>query len=171
MGWRNRLRRRLFFSQGTAYCTGRGEKIQALNPLPDQKLWIVKPPVGTSTPAVYGKLQAAQLLQRNPEECLQQFLSGTPCYFNDLEEAACSVTPELVAVKENLLRQGYQTVLLSGSGSSFFCIGSKTPHVEHCSHYAVKLSQPFSSELVLKFTREVLDQLEIKGAYFLLPTL
>lgn len=116
-----------FLSQGTAYCTGRGEVVKPLPPLQPQKLWIVKPPQSTSTPAVYGRLDATKLPQRDPEQALNQFLSGSPSYFNDLEEAAFSVTPELASLKQHLLGQGIPTVLLSGSGSSFFCAGKDSP--------------------------------------------
>lgn len=122
-----------FLSNGTAYCTGRGEKIESMPPLPQQQLWIVKPPEGTSTPLVYGKLDATQLPQRDPEHILHQFYVGAPDYFNDLEAAACSVTPVLAPVKQGLLAQGYSTVMLCGSGSSFFCMGAKAiPCAENC---------------------------------------
>jgi 4-diphosphocytidyl-2-C-methyl-D-erythritol kinase len=87
-----------FLSQGTAYCTGRGERVRPLAPLQNQHFWIVKPPQGTSTPAVYGKLDLKKLPQRDPELYLKAFLTGRPDYFNDLEQAACLVTPEIARV-------------------------------------------------------------------------
>jgi 4-diphosphocytidyl-2-C-methyl-D-erythritol kinase len=126
-----------FLTHGSAYCTGRGEIMRPLPPLTSESLWIVKPPEGSSTPAVYGKLNLAQLPQRDPEQCLEQFLAGTPCYFNDLEEAALAVTPALALLKQALLDQGYPTVLLCGSGSSFCCMGKEVaPIAAGCSIFA-----------------------------------
>lgn len=112
-----------FLSEGTAYCTGRGECVRSLPPLPPQSLWVIKPPQGTSTPDVYRRLNISQLIDRPPEKTLQQFLEGNPDYYNDLEAPAFKALPELAIVKQRLLDVGFDQVLLSGSGSSFFCLG------------------------------------------------
>lgn len=125
-----------FLSHGTAYCTGRGEILRPLNALKSPSIWIIKPEQGLSTPQVYGKLNVEQLPKRDPEEALTSFLSGSPTYFNDLEQPAFSVMPQLALLKEQLLEAGFSDVLMSGSGSSFFCIGSKAlPHLPHCSTF------------------------------------
>lgn len=125
-----------FLSQGTAYCTGRGEILREVAPLEHTSLWIVKPEKGLSTPLVYGKLNASQLKQRDPEEALSAFLSGTPRYFNDLEHPAFEVMPELAALKQKLFDGEFTDVLMSGSGSSFFCIGNGTlPDLPGCSTF------------------------------------
>jgi 4-diphosphocytidyl-2-C-methyl-D-erythritol kinase len=116
-----------FLSQGTAYCTGRGEKIEPLPALPQQKFWIVKPPYGLSTPAVYKALAADQLPQRNPSVSLQHWLQGNEDRYNDLEQAAFALSPELASLRKHLLVHGCQDVLLCGSGSSLACFGSVPP--------------------------------------------
>ena len=45
--------------------------------------------------------------------------------YNDLEEAAFSLDPSLQSLKQSLLSFGFDTVLLSGSGTAFFCLESK----------------------------------------------
>ena len=45
-----------FFSSGTAVCTGRGEQVESLPPLPEKALWVVKPEEGLPTPAVFRQL-------------------------------------------------------------------------------------------------------------------
>lgn len=112
-----------FFSSGTAYCTGRGEIFRSYPPLQPTNLWVVKPPQGLSTPKVYSKLKAAALPQRDPEKILTQFLNSNPEYFNDLEGPAFEIMPELGQLKEKLKECGFSVVLMSGSGSSFFCLG------------------------------------------------
>lgn len=57
---------------------------------------------------------------------LDSFLSGTHTFFNDLEKAAFAIRPELHLLKNSLLEGGFETVLMSGSGSSFFCFGDGT---------------------------------------------
>lgn len=116
-----------FFSQGTAYCTGRGEIVQSLPPLPSQTMWIVKPPLGLSTPAVYKQVNLQNLQKRDPEKCLANFFLGQSEYFNDLEIPAFAVMPELVKLKNHLLEIGFQNVVLTGSGSGFYCFGDANP--------------------------------------------
>lgn len=112
-----------FLTRGTAYCTGRGEILNMLPPLRPIPLFIVKPQIGLSTPYVYGKLDTTKLPLRSPEHVLTLFLKGTPEYFNDLEVPAFEIAPELAAFKQKLLQSGFSHVLMSGSGSSFFCVG------------------------------------------------
>jgi 4-diphosphocytidyl-2-C-methyl-D-erythritol kinase len=109
-----------FFSQGTAYCTGRGEKVASINPLDPRSFWVVKPPIDLSTPEIYRRVSLKQGNKAHND--LDQFLSS-PSYFNDLEQAAFEARPELVSLKSELLQYGFDTVLMTGSGSAFFCMG------------------------------------------------
>ncbi len=111
-----------FFSGGTAYCTGRGEKYDHLAPLTPQPLVIVKPTYGLSTPAVYGKCAPDQLQTRDPLFYLQRALSGQIDLFNDLEPSAFGIEPSLALLKEDLLRQGMKSVCMTGSGSAMMCL-------------------------------------------------
>lgn len=113
-----------FFSQGTAYCSGRGEKLRPLDPLPQMKITIAKPAEGLSTPEVYSRLKVDHLQKRDPELILRSFFEGKPEYFNDLEGPAFEAMPKLILLKQSLMSSGYDTVLLCGSGSSFFCFGN-----------------------------------------------
>jgi 4-diphosphocytidyl-2-C-methyl-D-erythritol kinase len=113
-----------FFSNGTAHCTGRGEHFRVLAPLQGE-CWIIKPPFGLSTPHIYRELKAPPLTSRMVEE---------PCstihYYNDLEKAAFTLSPSLAALKKDLQLQGFHPVLMSGSGSALFCVGSTQPQVD-----------------------------------------
>lgn len=121
-----------FFSSGTAYCTGRGEKVRSLPPLSAQKIWVVKPQGGLSTPLVYKKLDAANLPSRDPLKPLAAFLAGSSkgSFFNDLEAPAFALMPSLLDLRNSLKAQGFEEVLLSGSGTAFFCLGNAIPAVE-----------------------------------------
>ncbi|EED95092.1 4-diphosphocytidyl-2c-methyl-d-erythritol kinase, partial [Thalassiosira pseudonana CCMP1335] len=121
-----------FLSRGTAYCTGRGEVMTPIDPpLPSgSKLSIVKPDLGLSTPKVFSALDYEQLSAEDPEELLNTFLefgvvdTDDEYYINDLEQPAFDCLPELKALKEDLLKvKGFDHVMMSGSGTSIFCIG------------------------------------------------
>lgn len=115
-----------FFSKGIAYCTGRGEIIQELAPMNEGPIRIIKPQCSLSTPLVYRNLHVDQLECRDPEQALASFQRGEPLYFNDLEAPAFLLIPELKKLKSELQVAGFSTVLMSGSGSSFFCLGEGT---------------------------------------------
>lgn len=119
-----------FFSLGTAYCTGRGEHVEAIPMQTAQTVWIVKPNKGLVTAEVYKRVNLSNKLAKDPENCLQKYLNGKLDCYNDLEEAAFSIMPELKTTKENLLQQGFSQVVLSGSGSALFCLGEAFPQVD-----------------------------------------
>ncbi|MES2199339.1 MAG: hypothetical protein V4489_04145, partial [Chlamydiota bacterium] len=105
-----------FFSSGVAKASSRGEILVDAEPYLEAPFWIVKPKTGLSTVEVYKKCNPSQRKRR--EEVL----------YNDLEEAAFSLDPSLQKLKESLLEFGFETVLLSGSGTAFFCLESKTQY-------------------------------------------
>ena len=121
-----------FLSRGTAYCTGRGEIMTPINPpLPaGTKVCIVKPNVGLSTPAVFKALDYEKLSKKDPQALLDDFLTkgvdgvDASCYLNDLEPPAFKCVPLLATLKEELQQvKGFRHVMMSGSGTSIFCIG------------------------------------------------
>lgn len=119
-----------FLSQGTAYCTGRGENVRHLSPLVARTLWIVKPPIGLSTPEVYRTLGLKPTHLPPESEIaadLNKFIANGNHFFNDLEKPAFQLRPELKLLKDELQHSGFDTVLMTGSGSAFFCIGEGTP--------------------------------------------
>ena len=144
-----------FLSCGTAYCTGRGEIMDPIHP-PLQsgstKLCIVKPNIGLSTPSVFQALNYDELSTLNADDVLlpsfvgnnnknnnttKEGSSGSTSsimdqvpkeYFvNDLEPPAFRCIPELQQLKEELLSvPGFFHVMMSGSGTSIFCLGEPT---------------------------------------------
>lgn len=105
-----------------------------MRPVPSMKdgtkLYIVKPSIGLSTPSVFKALQYDKLSTMDPELLLARFLShgalnaGDDCYVNDLELPAFICAPELRTLKDELrMVKGFKYVMMSGSGSSIFCIG------------------------------------------------
>jgi 4-diphosphocytidyl-2-C-methyl-D-erythritol kinase len=114
-----------FLSSGSAYCTGRGELMRDVD-LSKMTLTLHKPYSGCATPAVFRALNLATVSSLDPEALLASFQKNSPIYINDLETPAFSVNPELKAFQQALVKSGYDNVLMSGSGSTFFGIGSST---------------------------------------------
>jgi 4-diphosphocytidyl-2-C-methyl-D-erythritol kinase len=121
-----------FLSRGTAYCTGRGEVMTNIDPpLPSgMPVCIVKPDVGLSTPAVFKALNYDELSTLDADETLlpafcRDIASVPDDYFvNDLEPPAFRCVPVLAELKQDLLQiEGFEHVMMSGSGTSIFCLG------------------------------------------------
>ncbi len=102
-----------------------------VDPLKDgTKICIVKPDIGLSTPEVFRALKYDELSTADPEELLDTFMkngavnAGEDAYVNDLEQPAFDCLPELGALKEELKQvEGFDHIMMSGSGTSIFCIG------------------------------------------------
>jgi len=108
-----------FFSQGTAYCTGRGEKVRNMPPPPTFKSFsLIKPKAGLSTPAIYRALKLSQCSKQDPEQLLESFYQSQPQYLNDLEPPALELCKELATVKEYLKTKSPDPVFMTGSGTA-----------------------------------------------------
>jgi len=117
-----------FFSGGTAYCTGRGEIVRPVAPLPNppEQVWLVKPPEGLSTPKVFKTLDLEKRSTLDPEQLLEGFMqTGTSggILVNDLEPPAFECLPSLAELKGSMKEHGFDKVLMSGSGTTLFAIG------------------------------------------------
>lgn len=137
-----------FLSLGTAYCTGRGEIMQQLESLPMQKLWIAKPRIGLSTAEVFKALDLSQIPIKDPVLTLRSFFKEDPEYFNDLEDTAFRLKPMLKSLKTKLLEAGFEKVIMTGTGTAFFCFGNPTSTYlkEDTQLYPVNFIRRFSGE-------------------------
>ena len=98
-----------FFSSGTAYCTGRGEIVTPLKPLPEwesTKVHVFKPEEGLSTALVFKTLDLNALSNVIPESLLDCFESNGAIksaadgrLVNDLEPPAFKCQPKLLSLK------------------------------------------------------------------------
>lgn len=118
-----------FFSEGSAYCTGVGGKVNDHAPLQLDQLWIAKPQEGLSTPLVF-KLCEPPEDSIDPVNLLSSFQLERPTFLNDLEEPAFILKPELETLKFQLLDLGFDEVMMTGSGTAFVCMGEvSTPEL------------------------------------------
>lgn len=124
-----------FFSNGAAYCTGRGEVVQDLPQAlaPNLHMVLMKPQEGCSTAEVYKRLNLGKTSSVDPLALLEKIsLSGISqdVCINDLESPAFEVLPSLKKLKQRVLAAGrgqYDAVFMSGSGSTIVGIGSPDP--------------------------------------------
>jgi len=115
-----------FLSQGSAYCTGRGEIVRDISPLTQiGPLWIVKPQEGLSTPLIFKNLFLERDCSNFDPEALLASFASSPNFTNDLEAPAFRVMPSLKTLKETLLEKGFSHATMTGSGTGFFCFGPK----------------------------------------------
>ncbi|MDQ0173710.1 4-diphosphocytidyl-2-C-methyl-D-erythritol kinase [Paenibacillus tundrae] len=120
---------------GTALATGRGEK---LTPIPNPpQCWVIlaKPPINVSTADVYGRFRSDKIV-RHPsaakmEEAIrnQSFAEVCGQMGNVLEDVTLKLYPEVLHLKEAMIKLGADGVLMSGSGPTVFGLVSKESKV------------------------------------------
>jgi len=124
----------VFFSTGAAYCTGRGEIVEDVEPpLPlTTKMCLVKPSIGLSTPTIFKALDLDKRSKAEPLDLLKS-LNADGCTYenaiNDLERPAFSNLPELGELKDKLIdatKEDGAVVFMSGSGSTIVLLGTDT---------------------------------------------
>lgn len=112
-----------FFSNGTALCKEKGDVFENFLLEESLNVTLVKPQFGLKTPDVYKAFQLGHAKSPPLIDIEKELQKKKIPYFNDLEEPAFSLKPEMQKIKEHLKAAGYTTVLMSGSGSSFICLG------------------------------------------------
>lgn len=110
---------------GTALATGRGEKIQALPSPPNCWIILAKPSLGVSTADVYGGLRVETIIHpntRNMIRAIQEKDYELMCSSmgNALESVTLKLYPEVLMLKEQMIKFGADAVLMSGSGPTVF---------------------------------------------------
>ncbi|MBH5320729.1 4-(cytidine 5'-diphospho)-2-C-methyl-D-erythritol kinase [Paenibacillus sp. GSMTC-2017] len=116
---------------GTALARGRGEKLEPIHNPPQCWVVLAKPPINVSTADVYGRLRANDL-KTHPSipgmvDALERGSFQDMCggLGNVLESVTLDLHPEVMQLKESMLRLGADGVLMSGSGPTVFGLVSK----------------------------------------------
>jgi len=143
-----------FLSRGSAYCTGRGEIVSPVAPLPPAACFLIKPADGLSTPSVFKELglQPGQSLP-GPEplellDGLQRDVFNAALYVNDLEPPAFKLMPRLKQMCDDLRKLGFRAVMMSGSGTTCFAVGSP----------AEEVLETWRSQLSAKYNVDVFEE-------------
>lgn len=113
---------------GTALARGIGEKIMPLKPIPEMKLLLIKPPFFVSTKDVYNRLDIKNIEKRpDNKKVIRAIEDQDICQIskglcNVLEEVTFDIHPELLKIKNWLLKNKALGSLMSGSGPTIFGI-------------------------------------------------
>ena len=110
---------------GHALCEGRGERVTPRRGVGDWSVLLLTPDVHSSTSAVYGAFDSADLKEPSDEapffdDCTA--LEAREHLFNHLESSALALYPELSAWRGVLDSAGLDHARLTGSGASFFAL-------------------------------------------------
>lgn len=110
---------------GTALATGRGEKIQALPSPPNCWIILAKPSLGVSTADVYGGLRVDTIIHPNTQNMIRAIQEKDyelmcSSMGNALESVTLKLYPEVLMLKEQMIKFGADAVLMSGSGPTVF---------------------------------------------------
>jgi len=120
---------RLFFSTPLCIVRGRGDQIEALPRRLAADVLLLLPPIHVPTAAVYSAWDRLGPTPGRPAvekviEHLDRPDRLSAVLFNDLEEAAGIVRPELAHLAAELRRVCGRPLHMTGSGSAFFCLQS-----------------------------------------------
>lgn len=111
---------------GTALATGRGEILEALPDLPDLYLVLAKPPLEISTPWAYREFDKQKnVIHPDIEGMMQAVRAGDlqgvlrRCG-NVLEPVTAGAHPEIREIQQQMLQNGAELAMMSGSGPTVF---------------------------------------------------
>lgn len=115
---------------GTAYATGRGEKIQQIDVLPQCWVVLVKPKKGISTWTVFENLSFEQLVHPDTEKMLtairdKDYVQMVCNTGNALETVSAIKQPDIKRIKKKMLQFGADAALMSGSGPTVYALCEK----------------------------------------------
>ncbi|MBE0535211.1 MAG: 4-(cytidine 5'-diphospho)-2-C-methyl-D-erythritol kinase [Phycisphaerae bacterium] len=143
-----------FFLTGPlAFCTGRGEKIEAVENFFPFKAVLALPDVSVQTKKVYDNYIHHQGEYDKLRETINSRLSKkridsvVQMCANMLETSCFELHPELLRLKRALEAQGVGPVMLSGSGSAMFCMVTSADSDTGCCQSM--LSDSFGCESVV----------------------
>ncbi|MCA0758319.1 4-(cytidine 5'-diphospho)-2-C-methyl-D-erythritol kinase [Paenibacillus sp. N4] len=116
---------------GTAIARGRGEVLEHISNPPQCWVVLAKPPINVSTADVYGRFRVNDLKEHpsisRMADALERGSFPDICdgLGNVLERVTLELYPEVMQLKESMIRLGADGVLMSGSGPTVFGLVSK----------------------------------------------
>ena len=113
---------------GTSLATGRGEILTPLPDLPPLHLVLAKPALEISTPWAYREYDKQKnVIHPDIEGMVQAVRDGNVCgvlrrFGNVLEPVTAGAHPEILEIQQQMLQNGAELALMSGSGPTVFGI-------------------------------------------------
>ncbi|MDK3768398.1 4-(cytidine 5'-diphospho)-2-C-methyl-D-erythritol kinase [Staphylococcus pseudintermedius] len=120
----------------TALCKGRGEILEILPKTPSAWVIVAKPQAGLSTPEIYGGLDLSQPFPVHTEQCLKAIEENDydalcKSLSNRLEPVSMQLQPEIAKIKTNMLNNGADGALMSGSGPTVYGFAQHERQARH----------------------------------------
>ena len=124
-----------------AYCTGRGEILTRLSPLPSCFMLIAKPSQSLSTKGIYTEYDRLYKPSAQREfstdkmiDALKSGILSDICGFisNDFEELCQKRLSEISSIKETMLSYGALASCMSGSGSAVYGLFDRLSFAKDC---------------------------------------
>ena len=132
---------------GTAWGTGRGDRIASLHDLEEGEFWLVTPPVEVATAEVFERY--TKLTQRATPSSIVRLVQGGAGYsadglegFNDLEADVLQHYPVIRKTRAALMEAGGAPVRLSGSGGTLYTFFSAPIEIEANGERALRAVDP-----------------------------
>ena len=128
-----------FFSKGAAFCTDVGSVFENIE-IKDLSFFIAKPSFGLSTKEVFENLDISLLEKKDINSIINSYKKNEFVFFNDLEKSSFLLDKIMDNIKNYLKKIGFKTAVMSGSGSSFFCLNDnvKVQDTKDISFFKVK---------------------------------
>jgi 4-diphosphocytidyl-2-C-methyl-D-erythritol kinase len=124
-----------FFIHGRpAIMGGRGDILLADVLIEDRVYLLIIPPFGISTAKLFSEYKMSLTNSKHVfkiEDITKESVAPERYLFNELEDSAFELHPELKTVKVDLIRAGALGALMSGSGSAVFGVFEDAGHLEH----------------------------------------
>ncbi len=120
----------------TALCRGKGERITFLNKPPSAWVVVAKPNLGISSPSIFKKLDLNKPHHVDTTTCKSALISGDyellcKSLSNRLEPVSGKMHTEILKIKENMLENGADGAVMSGSGPSVYGLTQKERQARH----------------------------------------
>lgn len=109
---------------GTVLCRGIGEKMTKIKDFPKRHVLLVKPPINISTADIYEKIDDMPEYTHPASAEFADSIGGDfyskDKMFNVMEKVVEKDYPVIKGIKEKLIKNGAETAMMSGSGSTVF---------------------------------------------------
>jgi len=120
----------------TALCKGKGEIIEFLNKPPSAWVVVAKPDLGISSPDIFKRLDLSQSFKVNTYDCEKAIKLGNyeqlcQSLSNRLEPVSGNLHAEILKIKANMLENGADGAVMSGSGPTVYGLTKKERQARH----------------------------------------
>jgi len=110
-----------------SHVTGIGETVEPIKLKKQFFVLVIKPELGLSTKTVFEKADNVELEHGNVNDVIKALETGdedllAKSAFNSLEKVAIEMVPQIKEIKNMLHKDGFKTVLMTGSGSCVFAL-------------------------------------------------